>query len=335
MVDLPSSTWIPALLLFGAAAFGTLGLVLVWEVVRDWWEQRMVRRHLDTLLLSVGGPQAMDAEQRANLLRRPKAGSAEEGWGAAFRGLPGMPTVVALLEEAHVRWSPLTFYLLTFGSAAAMGGVALTVSGSLLISSPIAAGGASLPYLYLRRRRRLVAEAFEREFPEALDLLTRAIRAGHPLTAGLSMVGEEGPAHAAAEFRKSFDEHRFGLPFDDALLGMVDRVGLVDVRIFATAVLIQRESGGNLAEILEKLGQTIRDRFTIRRQLRVYTAQGRMSGYTLAALPVVVGTLIYLIEPEYVSLLFTETIGRLLLVAALVMQFMGYLWIRKIVNIEI
>jgi tight adherence protein B len=335
VVDLPSSTWIPALLLFGAAAFGTLGLVLVWEVVRDWWERRMVRRHLDTLLLAVGGSPAVDAEQRANLLRRPRPGAPGAGWGAAFRDLPGMQTFVALLEEAHVGWSPLTIYLLTFGSATAVGGMALTVSGSLLISSLIAAGGASFPYFYLRRRRRLVAEAFEREFPEALDLLTRAIRAGHPLTAGLSMVGEEGPEHAAAEFRKSFEEHRFGLPFDDALLGLVDRVGLVDVRIFATAVLIQRESGGNLAEILEKLGQTIRDRFTIRRQLRVYTAQGRLSGYTLAALPVVVGTLIYLIEPEYVSLLFTETIGRLLLVVALVMQFMGYLWIRKIVNIEI
>ena len=335
MVDLPSSTWIPALLLFGAAAFGTLGVVLVWEVVRDWWEQRTVRRHLDTLLLSVGGAQATDAEQRATLLRRPKSGTREEGSGAALSGLPGMATVVAILEEAHVKWSPLTFYLLTFGSAAAVGGLALTVSGSLMISSLIAAGGASFPYLYLRRRRRLIAEAFEREFPEALDLLTRAIRAGHPLTAGLSMVGEEGPEHAAAEFRKSFDEHRFGLPFEDALLGMVDRVGLVDVRIFATAVLIQRESGGNLAEILEKLGQTIRDRFTIRRQLRVYTAQGRLSGYTLAALPIVVGGLIYLIEPEYVSLLFTETIGRLFLVSAFVMQFLGYLWIRKIVNIEI
>jgi tight adherence protein B len=109
----------------------------------------------------------------------------------------------------------------------------------------------------------------------------------------------------------------------------------VDVRIFATAVLVQRESGGNLAEILDKLSRTIRDRFTIRRQLRVYTAQGRLSGYTLAALPIVVGSLIYLIEPEYVSLLFTETIGRLLLVAALVLQVFGYLWIRKIVNIEI
>ena len=334
MVDLPSSTWIPALLLFGAAAFGTLGVVLVWEVMRDWWEQRTVRRHLDTLLRSVDETRALDAEQRANLLRRPKSASAEEGWAAAV-ALPGAQAVTALLEEAHVRWSPLTFYLLTFGAAAAVGGLALTVSGSLLISGVVASGGASLPYFYLRRCRRLVADAFEREFPEALDLLTRAIRAGHPLTAGLSMVGEEGPEHAAEEFRKSFEEHRYGLPFEDALLGLVDRVGLVDVRIFATAVLIQRESGGNLAEILDKLGQTIRDRFTIRRQLRVYTAQGRLSGYTLAALPIVVGTLIYLIEPEYVSMLFTETIGRLLLVVALVMQFLGYLWIRKIVNIEI
>ena len=149
------------------------------------------------------------------------------------------------------------------------------------------------------------------------------------------MVADEGPERVSDEFRKSFEEHRFGLSFDDALLGMVDRVGLVDVRIFATAVLIQRESGGNLAEILDKLGSTIRGRFAIRRQLRVYTVQGRLSGYTLAALPVVVGFMIYLIEPDYIMILFNETIGRVLLVAGLVLQFIGYLWIRKIVNIEI
>jgi tight adherence protein B len=171
--------------------------------------------------------------------------------------------------------------------------------------------------------------------PEALELLTRAIRAGHPLTAGLQMVSDEGPERAAQEFRKTFEEHRFGLPLDDALLGMVDRVGLVDVRIFVTAVLIQRESGGNLAEILDKLASTIRDRFTIRRQLRVYTAQGRMSGYTLAALPVVVGTLIYLIEPTYVGTLFTTTMGHVLLAVGFTMQVIGYFWIRNIVNIEI
>jgi tight adherence protein B len=335
MVDLPSTIWIPALLLFGAAAFGTLGIVLVWEVTRDWWDRRAVRRQLDVLLLTGGEPQAGKAERQPHILRRPGSEPLGEGWGAAFRSLQGVRATVALLEEADVHWSPLTFYLLTFGSAAAVGGVALTVSGSLLISSLVAAWGASLPYLYLRRRRKLIAEAFERELPEALDLLTRAIRAGHPLTSGLWMVGEEGPDRAAKEFRKSFEEHRFGLPFEEALLGMVDRVGLVDVRIFATAVLIQRESGGNLAEILDKLGSTIRDRFTIRRQLRVYTAQGRLSGYTLAALPIVVGSLLYLIEPSYVSLLFTETLGRLLLVSGLALQIIGYFWIRKIVNIEI
>jgi tight adherence protein B len=287
------------------------------------------------MLLSVGDSSGEESDRRQRLLRRNAPASAETGWSGAFRGLRGVRETVALLEEANVKWSPMTFYLITVGCAAAVGGAALTLSGSLLISVPLAAGGASLPYLYLRRRRRLIAEAFEREFPEALDLLTRAIRAGHPLTAGLRMIADEGPDRAAAEFRKSFEEHRFGLPFEDALLGLVDRVGHVDVRIFATAVLIQRESGGNLAEILDKLASTIRDRFTIRRQLRVYTAQGRLSGYTLAALPFVVGSLIYLIEPAYVMVLFTVTLGRLLLAAGLTLQIIGYFWIRKIVNIEI
>jgi len=335
MVGVPSTIWIPALLLFGAAAFGTLGLVLVWELARDWWEARAVRRHLDALLISGGASPERAPDRKNQLLRRRAPSPNEVGWSGAFRGLPGVRATVALLQEADTKWSPLTFYLVTVGTAAAVGGAALTLSGSLLVSVPVAAAGASLPYLYLRRRRRLIAEAFEREFPEALDLLTRAIRAGHPLTAGIRMIADEGPERAAAEFRKSFEEHRFGLPFEDALLGLVDRVGHVDVRIFATAVLIQRESGGNLAEILDSLARTIRDRFTIRRQLRVYTAQGRLSGYTLAALPIVVGSLIYLIEPAYVTLLFTATLGRLLLVAGFTLQVIGYFWIRKIVNIEI
>jgi tight adherence protein B len=333
MVDLPATVWVPALLLFVAAAFGTLGVVLVWEIFRDWWEERAVRRQLDTILLSIDEPRTDEA--RRHVLRRGGNQSSAQGLGATLRGLRAVQAVVALLEEADVKWSPLTFYMLTFGGSAALGGLALTLSGSLLVSAPIAVLGASVPYLYLRRRRRLIAEAFERELPEALDLLTRAIRAGHPLTAGMRMVAEEGPDRAAEEFKKTFEEHRFGLPFDDALLGMVDRVGQVDVRIFVTAVLIQRESGGNLAEILDNLARTIRDRFTIRRQLRVYTAQGRLSGYTLAALPIVVGFLIYLIEPPYIEMLFTGTMGRALLAAGITLQIIGYFWIRKIINIEI
>lgn len=333
MVAVPSTIWIPALLLFAAAAFGTLGVILIWEVVRDWLQRRAVRRQLVHLVATEHQGQG---DQEDRLLRKQAAEKANnEGWAASARSLPGVRASLALLEQADVGWSPLTFCLLMFGAAAAVGGVTLTLSGSLLLTAVVAAGGSMLPYLHLRRRRKLIAEAFERGFPEALDLLTRAIRAGHPLTAGLQMVAQDGPDRVAEEFRRAFEEHRFGLSFEDALLGMVDRVRLVDVRIFATAVLIQRESGGNLAEILEKLSSTIRGRFAIRRQLQVYTAQGRLSGYTLAALPIVVGFMIYLIEPSYVMVLFNTSIGHLLLVAGIALQIIGYLWIRKIVSIEI
>jgi tight adherence protein B len=149
------------------------------------------------------------------------------------------------------------------------------------------------------------------------------------------MVSEETKDPIAGEFRQIFEEQRFGLPFEEALLGMADRNELGDVRIFVTALLVQREVGGNLAEILDKISHTIRARFTIRRQLRVFTAQGRLSGYVLGAMPIVVGLGLYALNPEYIALLFTETIGRFLLIGALTMQIIGYLWIRKIVNIEI
>jgi tight adherence protein B len=139
----------------------------------------------------------------------------------------------------------------------------------------------------------------------------------------------------AGEFRRSHEEHRFGLAFEDALLAMADRVQIVDVRILVTAILIQREVGGNLAEVLDNLASVIRARFNIRRQLRVYTAQGRFSGYVLAILPIAVGAAIYSINPPYIKLLFTDPMGKLLVIVAVIFQLIGFLWIRKIVNIEI
>ncbi len=181
--------------------------------------------------------------------------------------------------------------------------------------------------------RRLYA--FESELPEAIDLLGRAIRAGHPLSSGMKMVADETGEPISGEFRRTFEENRFGVPFEDAIQEMSDRVDIVDVRILVTAILIQREVGGNLAEVLDNLASVIRARFTIRRQLRVFTAQGRMSGYVLAALPIVVGTLIYLLNPDYGSLMFTHPLGRVLLGVAFIMQIIGFLWIRKIINIDI
>jgi len=187
----------------------------------------------------------------------------------------------------------------------------------------------------VRRMAGLRLRRFEEELPEAIELLTRAIRAGHPLASGMRMVAQEGPPVVAEEFRQTFDEQRFGLPFNDALLGLVDRVNLIDVRIFAIAVLVQREVGGNLAEILDNLAATIRGRFYLRRQLRVYTAQGRLSGYALAALPVVVGAATFALAPDYFSLLFTTGLGQLMVASALFLQVIGVLWIRQIIDIEI
>ena len=195
--------------------------------------------------------------------------------------------------------------------------------------------GALAPYLYMRNRRARRISAFEGNLPEAIDLLARAIRAGHPLSSGFKMVADEMQDPIATEFRQTFEENRFGVPFEDAIQEMSDRVDLVDVRILVTAILIQREVGGNLAEVLDNLASVIRARFTIRRQLRVYTAQGRISGYVLAALPIVVGAIIYLLNPEYGMLMFTHSLGRFFLGLALVMQLLGFLWIRKIINIDI
>jgi tight adherence protein B len=195
--------------------------------------------------------------------------------------------------------------------------------------------GAILPNMYVRHRRTKRLNAFEELLPEAIDLVGRALRAGHPLSAGFKMAADDGPEPVATEFRRVFEEQRFGLPVQDSLLSMADRVNLVDVRILVTAILIQREVGGNLAEILDNLAAVVRARFTIRRQIRVYTAQGRMTGYLLSALPLILFVILYSINGEYMSILFTDPVGKILVAVALAMQFIGFLWIRKIIKIEI
>jgi tight adherence protein B len=211
----------------------------------------------------------------------------------------------------------------------------LILSRSVLVGMVATVVGAMLPNLYVRHRRTRRFNAFEELLPEAIDLVGRALRAGHPLSAGFKMAADDGPEPVASEFRRVFEEQRFGLPVQDSLLSMADRVNLVDVRILVTAILIQREVGGNLAEILDNLASVVRARFTIRRQIRVYTAQGRMTGYLLSSLPLILFALLYTINAQYMSILFTDPIGKILVAVALTMQFIGFLWIRKIIKIEI
>jgi tight adherence protein B len=240
-----------------------------------------------------------------------------------------------LIEQAGMKISVSAVMLLSLLSGLAMAGI--TWFFIKLFWAPLLAGavGLLLPTLFLRYKRRARLRRFEEQFPEALDLLSRAIRAGHAFTTAMSMVVDEAPDPLSPEFKKTFDEQNYGLPLKEALANMTERMPLMDVRFFVTAVLIQRETGGNLAEILDNLAHVVRERFKILRQVRVYTAHGRLTGYVLLALPAALAIALSVINPEHMALLFRERMGQMMLAGAIVMQTVGYLWIKKVIKIEV
>ena len=257
---------------------------------------------------------------------------------AVDRMVTGTATGSALERWLEQAGAPISLSGLLVTSLLAA--VVIGVVGGALAGSPWATGvtglcGFLVPAAVIRQRRILRLRKFEEHFPEALDLISRAVRAGHAFSAGLKMIGDELDAPVGPEFRKTFEEQNFGLPLADALDHMAVRVPLLDVRFFVTAVLIQHDTGGNLAEILDNLAQVVRERFKIRRQVRVHTAHGRMTGYVLLALPVFLIIALSFINPDHVALLFQESMGRTMLVGAIVMQTVGYLWIRQVVKIEV
>ena len=323
-----NQTTVTALFVFLAVSLGTVSLVLIVETFRERRRAGKVVRQLEDFARESFGPHG----QNALLREQARQGGALE---PVLARLPQLHDIQKLMHQGGTSWSLSTFFVLTLGLGAGLGFSAFLLTRMLLAGILAAGLGASLPYLTVKRRSSRRLRRFEELLPGAIDLMGRAIRAGHPLSAGLQMVSDESSEPVAGEFRQVFEEQRFGLPFEDSMYGIADRVPLVDVRILITAILIQREVGGNLAEVLDNLSSVIRERFKIRRQLRVITAQGRMSGYILAALPIAVGLAIFLINPSYVKVLFTHPVGKLLALTAVVLQILGYLWIRKIVDIEI
>lgn len=194
-------------------------------------------------------------------------------------------------------------------------------------------GAGPIFYVFQKRKSRL--GKFEQGIPEALELIVSALRVGHSLNAAMGLVSRECADPVGGEFRLTFDEMNYGLELKSALDNMVTRVPLQDVKIVSTAILIQRESGGNLAEVLEKTSQVIRERFRLKRQVMTHTAQGRLTGWILTLLPVVLGILLYMVNPDLMSLLWKKPMGVKLLYAAGVMIFIGGMIIRKIVNMDV
>ncbi len=191
-----------------------------------------------------------------------------------------------------------------------------------------------MKYLYLARKRAVRLRVFEEQFPEAIDLISRALRAGHAFTTGLSMVADEIPAPVGHEFRRLYDEQNFGMSLPDALRAMAHRVPVLDARFFVTAVLTQRESGGNLSEVLDNLASVMRERFKLKRQIRVISAHGRISAWVLSCLPPALAGVLFLLSPDFMRILWEDPLGVRLIVIAVTLQIVGTFVISRMVRIE-
>jgi tight adherence protein B len=202
------------------------------------------------------------------------------------------------------------------------------------IAAAFALVGAWLPIAYVRFKRNARMLKFEEQFPEAVDLLGRALRAGHAFTTGVLMVAEEAPEPIGPEFKLLYDQQNFGLPLPQALKSFGERIGSLDARFFVTAVLTQRESGGNLSEVLDNLATIIRDRFRVKRQVRVISAHGRITGWVLSALPTSLGLFFAFSNPDGYRTFYMDPLGMQLVGGALFLQLVGIVIIRKIVRIE-
>jgi tight adherence protein B len=296
----------------------------------------MLQRKLDARLQEISSPEELpESDSKDQTLRKSLQSGMLPSLDRMIGGTSKGGAIARWIEQSGVKTSVSTIVL-----ASVLLGAVFGITLMMLVHQPLAllvggAMGAAMPFLFLNFNRGRRIAKFEEDFPEALDLIARALKAGHAFVTGLKMVADEMDEPVGPEFRKTFDEQNFGLPMKDALENLTTRVPSLDVRFFSTAVLIQRETGGNLSEILENLAHVVRERFKILRQVRVHTAHGRFTGYVLLALPVLLAMALMFINPDHMNLLFRERMGQFMLMAALVMQTIGYFWIRQVIKIEV
>jgi tight adherence protein B len=242
------------------------------------------------------------------------------------------------IQEAQMMGSGLTLLRDDSASSVSLALIGLLVGNlqrNLLIGFLYAGVGLIAPYMYLRWKMKRRVENFEAQLPEALDMLINAMQAGYSYQAAMELVGQELPEPLGTEFSQFYEEQRLGIDVRTALLAMQERVQSLDLKMFITAVLIQRETGGNLTEVLGNISHVIRERFRIQGELRTLTAQVKLSGKLLGLLPIIVVAGIMLINPAFAEPLFKEESGHIILIAAGVSQILGFVMMRKIANIEI
>ena len=292
-------------------------------------EKRTVKKRL--LYISAGG---RHGQEKLSLYRD----KALKGVGAFERMVFNLPRIASLdrmLIKARVPLNATTFII----GSIALGAVGL-LFGLKFLPQTIAAIGLgllllALPYLLLKVAERSYYSKFQEQLPEALDLLARAVRSGHAITSGLEIISTEMQDPIRAEFAEVVDEVSLGLTLKEALDNLCERVPSMDVRFFAIAILLQKETGGNIAEILDNISRLLRERVQFARQVKALTAEGRYSAGVLIALPILMFIYVYFMNYQYVSTLWTEKVGQYMLFGAIVLQIIGAWIIKKIVTIEI
>jgi tight adherence protein B len=282
--------------------------------------------------LNGGRPKAADPS--SGLLMRPTAIDIEKAnfWSKV---VPNVENLNRLYEQADVNIS-FTRFMVVVGTLAVVGGVVTFLFGPHPLLTPVGAvafGG--VPFFWLLHRKKKRVRKFLDAMPEAVELISRALRAGHGLASGMRLVSDEMKGPIAHEFGRVFEEQNLGIPIEMSLRGMSDRIPAMDVRFFVIAVVIQRATGGDLAEVLDKIGRLIRQRYELYGHVRALTAEGRLSGIVLLALPPGLLGFLSMSNYSYVSTLFTTPLGNKMLIATVVMQVLGALMIRKIVAIKV
>lgn len=257
-------------------------------------------------------------------------------------GLAGLLTHISVFESLRKKLLQ-AFPEMEFGKFLAICGgsgllaalIAVTVGDSMLVGLLAALGGAYLPVLVVNSRRAKRQKLLADQLPEALDFLSRVLRAGHSLSTGLHMMGEELPKPLAGEFRRAYDQHSLGSPLEDCLKDMSRRIESTDFAFFITAVLIQRQTGGDLSEVLGNISGMIRQRIRLQQHVKAKTAEGRFTGYILSAFPLVMFVIAYVLNPEYAGVLLKSSTGLMLLGVALGLQLLGLVFIKKITTVTV
>jgi tight adherence protein B len=319
------------IVIYSAVFLGVAGLVAAIAFLFHGDNEAEVEQRLSALTAGKKGRGKADAAQYKELLNAMRADSA----GGMEKFVSRYLNLRLLFEQANVSLSVPTFVMIC-GGLAAVGMILPTVAGFSVALGPFMAGFLGvLPmvWLLLKRKRRL--KTFAAQLPEALELIARALRAGHSLAAGFNLVAQESSDPIASEFSRTFEEQNLGKPLEEALEDLCKRVPNLDLKFFATAIILQRQTGGDLAEILDKIGHLIRERFKIWGQVQALTGEGRLSGIVLLALPPVLFAVVYRMNPDYLMLLFTDDLGKKMLVGGIISQLLGALLIRKIVTIRV